>query len=135
MITVTITMMLCINLAIAAPFRTEDSELRRGMENALNAGLETFGGRIKKPAPPPTPVEQPKDKPIVYSLYTKDIESPSGGKPALAEQYIHNHYTPLAPSVLPVELPPSTGRETAAEAAQRYVPRPPLQYTEDRLRV
>lgn len=105
------------------------------MTSAFEAGSSKFGGRIGRRTYV-TPENKPEEqKQHIYSLYTKDIVSPSGGKPALAEQYITNNYTPLAPVVVPKELPPSTGRETAAEAALRYVPKPPLQYTEDRLRV
>lgn len=112
-----------------------DTNTREGCAKAFASGMETFGGRIAKRKEPVVEAPAKPEKKIIYSEYTKDIESPSGGKPALAEQYINHKFEGYKTTVVPRDLPPIIGRETAEDAKLRHVPGPLYQYTTERLRV
>lgn len=112
---------------------TDSDEVRQASKDAFKRGLEFFGGGIKKEQ-----AERAREIEIApkrtYSQYTAGIESLSGGKPAIIEQYRKHHYLPLAPSVLPPSYPKGPdGKLNAKQMADLIKPRGPYQPGTDRV--
>ena len=119
-----------IAIAVASPL-PEDPDVRGGMRDALKRGLERFGGAADK-NDRVVPLPDAKSS-KVYSLYTRNMDALGGGKPLLREQYREHNFVPLAPTVVPEEHKSLSGKLTPEEAAARYVPKPPFQFSTDNL--
>lgn len=93
-----------------------------------------FGGQVEKNVASVVHDESKPGKPKVFSMYTKGLNALGGGKPHLASQYVQHKYVPLAPVVVPEEKKPQVSDKLSAEeAADRFKPQAPFQYTTDRL--
>lgn len=112
---------------------SEETAVRNSMRSAFKQGLAKFEGGHKAEELEKVVPEVNKLKPHVYSQYTKDLAAIGGGKPAITDQYRQNKYVPMAPSVVAPEHKVVSDKPTPEEAAQIFVPHPPLQYTTDRL--
>lgn len=117
-------------LASGAPTK-ETAEVRQGMKTAFEAGLSRFGDGIVKETPK-FPEFGPQNKERIFSLYTRGIKAPGGGKPRTNDQYINHHFLPLAPTVIPEEVGPINGKITADQAAKMFKPRRTYQFTSER---
>lgn len=127
-----LTLIFGLSLIEAAPVN-ESSEVRRSMHDAFQNSLGVFGGRVEKNVASVRDEPNPS-KPKVFSLYTKGLNALGGGKPHLTSQYIQHKYVPLAPVVVPEEKKPQVSDKLSAEeAAERFKPQAPYQYTTDRL--
>lgn len=121
-------------LTQAVPLKvSEETAIRNSMRNAFKQGLAKFEGGVKVEEVEKVVPEVNKLKPYVYSQYTKDLAALGGGKPAITDQYRQNRFVPMAPSVVAPEHKVVSDKPTPEEAAQIFVPHPPLQYTTDRL--
>lgn len=119
-----------IAVMVAGHENHENAEVVTGMRRAFNEGMERFGGAVKNKFDTTVPMPSAQSS-KVFSLYTKGLKAPGGGKPSILDQYRQHNYVPPAPVVVPKELPPVTGKMTAADAAIRHIPGAPLQYTTD----
>lgn len=112
----------------------ESSDVRKSMHDAFQNSLEVFGGKVDKNANIVVPDAPNPSKPKVFSAYTQGLSALGGGKPNLTSQYMFHKYTPLAPVVNPPERKPQVSdKMSPSEAADRYRPQAPHQYTTDRL--
>lgn len=130
---IAVTVALMCALTIVSAIVTEDAQVRTGMTDAFQRGLEKFGGgaaKADKAVPAPS-VQESK----VFSLYSKGIKAPGGGKPSVLDQYRAHHYVPDAPVVVPEEHSAIHGKMTPEQAAERYRPHPEFQYTTDRFHI
>lgn len=139
-VSVAVVLAICIVETIAAPVEVEFKE---NMSSAVKRGQTQFGGAISR-EPKHTSVVDPavestveeKDLPVekhIYSIDSAPYTSLGGGKPNRNDKYREHNYTPLAPKVLPW----TSGQRynpkfiSPEEAAERYVPHHPYQFTTD----
>lgn len=122
-----------LGVILAAPVQ-ETGEVRKSMHDTFENSRRLFAGAVEKNADIVNTVEPNPNKPKVFSLYTKGLTAVGGGKPHLASQYLKHNYTPLAPVVVPVEKKPQVSdKMSPSEAAERFKPEAPFQYTTDRM--
>lgn len=125
-------------IARAGPL-SEAPLVKRGMLEAFKRGMQRFAQGEQVVESLPTGLNKPVDKPVgkpqkpkILSHYTANMKSLDGGIPKLRDQYRHHNFTPLTPSVVPVEFPPMPNGQMSPEAAARmFKPQPPLQFTYD----